>query len=470
MNRIKEITLNTNYTIIIISFVLVVLCTPIIILEPKYAIVASLLFLIFSLKVVNKKTQLEMDLLGVLVLMICVNVVKTSLGPIIIAILIGIYLYNYLFKINMGKLQNVNIFKQPNTFFVFWLVYAVFQLSFTVRNVETDYQLKVLILGIIIIWFVSLVINSIDRLNSLYKLWGYSILVAVMVGWWELISGNHISGHDFNRIQNKVTVGFFNVNDFCYFLIICLPIVFHWINRGGLYKISGIFMLMSFFYFTYVNGARFIMLLLAASLVTYLMNKFRKNMKFLLLCLILIPVLFGIYFEVIIKYISIAFSIFHQDESQHIRTQLTLSVWNVFKEHPFGVGSGNLDYYMSTLGLSVNGVLKAHNFWIEILATYGFIIFIGFVHFFIVSLKRMYQVIKSENISPEIKSLIKPTFYSAILFIPACIESSSVIHFTITWFLFSVIICVNNLTKVQLKKVTKNNTVVAQMDHTAQQQ
>ena len=383
--------------------------------------------------------KLESVMFAIFVLSICYNLFNSTLGVVILIAFIGISAINNM--ANKSKRKKARISWYPIAFFLTWLIYALTQMSYAVSAERAWAHIITLVVGIAIIWFMTRVFNSVDRVETLYKLWGFSALSTVIVGWWEIITGNHFANssayvYDFESVA---TAGFFNPNDFCFFLILSLPIMFHWVKGKTSYRLLGLFMIISSFYFMYVNTARFIALLFIISLSFYLISigKEHKKLQFSLAGIIAVC---GFYFyDVIMNTFDAILTLGNADQSTEVRKSLSIAAWDIFKDNPFGVGPGNVELY-----LPAN--INVHNFWLEVLANYGFIIFSGLVVFFLVSLRRMY-VDSNQNESKNIRNAVTPLLWTTVLFIPACIESSSIFRLNFTWFIFGAIVCVTNVLK-----------------------
>lgn len=422
-------------------FVVLVAATsvPAVMKYPLYALASSLVFLLFVLYAIVKVESWRMFSLAAFALLMSFNLFTTSLGTAIFMGLVGLYVVAYLADPSYRRQKT---WTTSLTFFILWITYAVIQLFWVVHTPRTYLHMHVMVIGIAVIWFMTRMIDSANWLEKLYKVWGFSVLATVIIGWWELTTDKHLpnSGADFYQLKHVATATFFNPNDYCFFLMVSLPVVLHWIKGKVIYKLLGLFMLISAFYFMYADEARFMILMMIACLCMFLVGLIKNHKKLLLLFLTTVAITVYLNYDLIEKSFKQISSLqASNDSSVGARKFLTDSAWQIFKDHPWGVGPGNVETYMPVVGFGSN----VHNFWLEILANYGVVIFVGFAMFFISSLRTLYKGRKNESL----KQSITPAFSAALIFIPACVQSSSVFAFNVTWFVFGLMVCAVNIIK-----------------------
>ncbi len=387
-------------------------------------------------------------LLTIVTASVCFHFLQSAIGLIVLGGLIGVYIFLYLVD---KRYRNV-IKTKSEYFFLIWLGYAFIQMTSVVQTSATQINMKALLFGVAVIFLTVRLIYNTEWLEKFYKIWGFSLLGTIIVALWEISTNNHLpsSGAIFYRLDNVATAGFFNPNDFSFFLILSLPVIFHWIKQKGRYRLFGGFMFLSDFYINYVNGARFMLLLFILASFAFMISLVKNNKKLLALFITVFTVISFFNIDTIKESIEITSSLSESDSSNDIRKLLAIGAWNIFKNNLFGVGPGNAPYYMDLYGVSVGTLNVVHNFWLEVLVNYGFFIFMGIVIFFTTSVYKMFKAVRT---SDNLRSSISPLLWSSVLFIPACIESSSIFTFSITWFFFGLMICaVNVINKEQLIK------------------
>lgn len=379
-----------------------------------------------------KGEEFKSFLILIILLLTSFNILFTTEG---IVILIGLV---YCYLVYLLSVKTIN-FIMPSYFFILWLFYATGQMFLIEFGNLTVLHYQVIIIGLILIWFMTNIISSISILHLVYKLWGMVLLLTILIAWWEIFTGNHIvnlDGRSFSE-SSIATVNFYNPNNYSFFLSVCFPVVFYWIERlGKFYKIIGIFMFLSTFFIIYSNGSRISLLVLIILLLFALIKMSKSQIKILLPIFIIGMFCILYFYDYILAFIELL-TVDNTDESLNIRSYLYDSALNISLNYPFGVGPGNLEEFMPILGANV------HNFWLEILVNYGFIVFLGIILFFATTL---YRIVKVRHIK-ELRPVLKPVFLSILIFIPTSIAPSSIFTFGITWFIFGIMVVSTNLIK-----------------------
>ena len=79
--------------------------------------------------------------------------------------------------------------------------------------------------------------------------------------------------------------------------------------------------------------------------------------------------------------------------SVYVRINLIRNSFIFLWQHlGLGVGAGNVEYHMAHFQIyNTYGILNVHNWWVEILANYGILIFVGFVAFYLGLFAKLYK-------------------------------------------------------------------------------
>ncbi len=332
------------------------------------------------------------------------------------------------------------------SFFIFWLVWAMCQLMFVEHGYQTMINFSYLFIGIWVIWIMTRFIDSKERIEMLFKIWGVTLLFSILIGWWEIITFNHLptSRAYGNGFSNVATAGFYNENDYSFFLILGLPIMLYWMKKRTAYKLIGLFMMVSSFYFHYMNGARLILVVFFAVICVHLINLVKNNRKQLIFFITIILISIIYFRDFILASIDEIMTVNSADNSVSVRQMLIDSALNIFDDNFFGVGPGNLVLYMPKIGENV------HNFWLENLVNYGIFVFVCLVLFFVVCLYKMFKT------KGDLKEFINPIFWSTLIFIPTSVVPSTIFQMNLTWFLFGVITCAINVINKNMNIATNN--------------
>lgn len=395
-----------------------------------------LIFILCSLPLILFKHHSKRAWGTIVLIYITVFTVFNSLFTTIsILILLG-FMYVYIIFLLMKRKQIILINRIDYTFlfFTIWFLYTIFQMSYVSYTEHTLLHFQVFILGIILIWYISVILKTPQHFNTLYIIWGIGIFLTILLGWWEIITGNNLVILK-EHFTDLVTINYYNPNNYSFLLSVSFPIIIFWIEKLNVFfKILGTSMLVSSIYFIIINGSRISLIVILLVGLIYLFRFFiSKKKSILFISTIIIPlVIVGfVLVQNLDNYTGLEVS--RTDESLNIRVFLYQSAWNVFLEHPLGVGPGQLELYMPKVGDNSN----VHNYWLEILVNYGFLIFAGLVMFFIISLYKLLYVIRN---NPKLEGLARPIFWSVIIFIPTSISPSSILTFSITWYLIAVLV------------------------------
>ena len=144
--------------------------------------------------------------------------------------------------------------------------------------------------------------------------------------------------------------------------------------------------------------------------------------------------------------------------STNVRINLIYNGFEFLKQHMlFGIGSGNMDYYMQNHAIyPTNNITNMHNYWMEILVTYGIVIFIIFC---ICYLKTIIEIIKKYMCSKtkEESSICIMLLFFLIAFIIGSISSSNNMTKEWIWLLAGIIIAYINITTENSVKEDEKN-------------
>ena len=277
---------------------------------------------------------------------------------------------------------------------VFFIVITIFlsiQLLFLERYESTLRHVLAIIFGAMIIWLMKKNINTPDRLNQLYIMWAIIIIGSLIIGFWEIVTGDSIRSSVAYPGSHVATVGFYNPNNFSFYLAISIPAIYYLLQKSLIFKIISIIGIGGIFLTVYLNNTRSILILLILSLLMVLVKLFIE--------------------------------------------QLTIDGLNIAKNNIIlGVGPGNSEYHMPNIGD------KVHNYWLEMLINYGIIIFIILVYYYINTIFKLIKMKKS-----RLYNVIWPILWSIIIFIPASLAPSTIFTLPILWFLFGLIISARNI-------------------------
>src|SRR5699024_4305755 len=402
--------------------------------SPIVSFIMASIFLISVIFIIKGFDPLPFIIIFSLSIIASFDLIKT--GYLVIIGLSIIYLFYFL--INKKYRRKIKISKYYMFFYIL-IVYVGVQLIFLPQNESTWEHVRSLVFGVIIIWLMSRIIYSKERLRLIYLVWGVCIVLTIIVGYWEIFTGDSLRPTTAYPHLDVATVGFYNQNNYSFYLALSLPIIFYWLQGGFIQKVAGLLTIGSIFYLVYVNDSRSVILMIFISLCALIIKLFISGQRALGTTIIMILVIAALLNVDLFSnaYESIYSLNNDSDVSMNKRKELTISGVNIFKENPIlGVGPGNSEYYMFSVGD------KVHNFWLEILINYVPLILIGLISFFLSSLVMFFK-----NTPKEIRELMWPLLWTVIIFIPTSLTPSTIFNFQILWFLFGLMLCANTIIK-----------------------
>jgi len=102
----------------------------------------------------------------------------------------------------------------------------------------------------------------------------------------------------------------------------------------------------------------------------------------------------------------------------------------------FGVGAGNVEYYMANFPVYETGsVLNVHNWWAEILVDYGIFIFVGYALLYLGLFIKLYRTYG--KIGNSEKMICEALLVGLVTFFFASISSSSIMAIGAQWIFFA---------------------------------
>jgi teichuronic acid biosynthesis protein TuaE len=354
-------------------------------------------------------------------------------------------------------------------FFVVWFLYAILSIFWVESKIDWFRHCFFLFSGFSIIFFSLYNFNSEHKLKQLYFFWIVMIIILVGFGIWENLTGNHLpesnvySKYDFNvPMKVRIPSGIYtNPNDYATFLCVTAPISYSLFkySREILLKISGAVLVLSAVYLIFFTSSRanMIALVLEALAILFLLVKKRqfKYLKKVVILLIICALVFVFIYSSSDNYLSTRFgklkgeisNLATGDASIESRRNLIKNGLIFLRNNWFlGVGAGNNEWYQGNRGVyDTLGKTSMHNWWMEILVDYGIFIFIFYIMFYFILLRRLYEATWSET---RIISIFSESIFLGLIgFSIASISSSSIFSNRTIWFFFATAVIVVNMYK-----------------------
>ncbi len=300
-----------------------------------------------------------------------------------------------------------------------------------------------------------------------------SVFIQNLMGWYEILTGNYYfipanMIRIYMRVHYPVST-FGNTNNFSVFLFFSFFIIYiGWVNAHQkwirmvcpILTFSGIGLLV----FTQsrasqigliISGVVFILLGIFRFLMDRKLLNPRLNRNMIVIIMILMCAAIysqrGMIASLIYEFSEIVTGLpLEQNISDIKRIHLIGNGIYFFKETKgFGTGAGNIEYWMRNYQIyNTWGLTSIHNFWLEILVGYGWIVFLGYLIFHFRLLMGNYKrFMKSKSV--EIRSISLAICAMLTGFILASIGPSNMLIHEWFWMIFALLVAYQGVVSQQ---------------------
>ncbi|WP_335384875.1 O-antigen ligase family protein [Neobacillus drentensis] len=343
---------------------------------------------------------------------------------------------------------NLSNIRFPLVFLGFWFYYGCLSIIWSTNKAtgikELYYFCLFLVLIIVLVYLLQ---SKMQNSWIAISFWFFG-LVIVLICLIEFAFNIHlptsrfiIEAERFSDIQaRRATAFFYNENDLSVFLVLVFPFYLTGLlNKSIFFKLISAAGMISIIFINYYNDAR---LSMGANLIQFFLFVLltKKNLinKGIRLLLLISPFILVIAFSVGVPFLqkeTLFEGIKEGHGSAFIRMNLYLnSLYATFQSFMLGVGPGNFQYNIYPM-FNTLGIINPHNWWLEILTNYGFVVFVGYCCFFIFILSRLYSIFRLDK---KNNSLALTYLLSYCGFIFACLSPSSLFYFWPMWFFYGV--------------------------------
>lgn len=334
---------------------------------------------------------------------------------------------------------NNKMIRRSLIFLVIWTVYSILSI---VKSKDIGNYIIInffFVAGTFTIFFACNVINSEKQIIRIFKIIEFTMII------------NCCYTIFLNMIKQGQIGGFyFNNNDMATVLLIAIPIEIFLLCHSKKF-IEIIFRcatLMGYMYIIYILDSRANFIGLIIEIIIYVLAlgivKRGAILKSKLLTVVVImSVITSIFFGA-----KVMVSTFGKIKikpnytyltSNTIRVNLILDGLELMKQNPIlGVGAGNIDTYLENEApYPTKGITKLHNLYLEILVSYGIIVFIIYIIFYAaMCIKLFKRLFQNENMSDVMMDLTFLVFWGS--FIISCISSSTNLTKEWLWLLVGI--------------------------------
>ena len=331
-----------------------------------------------------------------------------------------------------------------------WVLYGAIQYFWAIDKSIWMFFYRSLLINVLVVLIIFSFVQTLDDWVLVAKAFTVSIAISLLVGFWEILTGQHLFVEDYSKMNsntvmyylNKPSTFFGNVNDYASVLFLGLIIITILFiicreERNTMYRraariLSYLIAVSSVIYQIIVTSSRGAILSLPLFLFTlfgfYYFNKllkdksvFKKNA--VLTAIIILSVIFVLLFLSFNSIETFGVNSSGDLKSNQTRILLIKRAFDAFlNTFGFGVGPGQT--------VAINGI-NLHSFYLEVLFEYGVLIG-GYVVFTFFRLAYASKIAINETIDAIVKSF-------PIVLLVLGLSSSKLFSIRLTWVTFALI-------------------------------
>lgn len=354
-------------------------------------------------------------------------------------------------------------------FLIFWLIYATFSLIWALDKQSAVLNITFLLTGILVVFLCVYYLEDWGHLKTLYNLWLFVFALMVAIGVWELATGDHLWVSSSLR-EDSVASGygfmptgvFYNPNDYATYLSLSIPFVIVLIKYGNRFRwriVSGILLVFALYVMVYTRSrSNFIAVLLGFLFWLLFFENLRGKVKTIVVAASLVCVMLLVFpallsdmlgsVGIITKFSDMLPEMTEGEGGARLNLFLNVPLF-LIRNLGLGVGAGNVEYYMEHFSVyNTYGITNVHNWWVEILANYGIIVFVGYVVFYLGLLLNLYRLYHKLTTSAE-KMLCEGILMGLVGFSIGSFSSSSNMALIPQWIFFGFALALLNVVRTK---------------------
>lgn len=377
---------------------------------------------------------------GAALLPIDIGAFKLFPYRIFFIMLLPLFCIRILFKDGL-RLFNGGI-KWHLVFLILWMAYSSISLAWTISKVDALKDILFLFMGISLIFFICRYFKDKKDLTLIYYICFAAFVCMILIGFWEIKTGSHLSSSMFFSYPaySMPTGVFYNQNDFASFLALYIPfgIGILCYTRSAVPRLLAVLSVCGAVYLIIiadcVSGLLAVALELVALFVLFFINERKINKRKSYWLVVFVSLVCAV---ILWKYPII---------NQHIQQMASVDErFNLIRNglhflrstFGFGVGAGNVEYWMANYARYEITVLNIHNWWAEVLAEYGVFVFAGYVLFYLGIIYKLLRVFYKTT--KRFEKLFSSTLILSLCgFFFACNGPSSFLNINAQWYIFGI--------------------------------
>lgn len=340
-----------------------------------------------------------------------------------------------------------------------WLIYAIISGIWAKDIIGWIKAVYFIGLGSLYSVIMTYYISNKYQLLEVLKVFPLMTVLHGIIGWWEVITGKYlfIYGEEkliiYRRYHHPVST-FGNTNDFALFFlfsIIILLVGLLFFKEPLRMRVFYLLLLFSNLGLLYFTSSRACILGLLVGSIFFAYYAFRNET---------IKKIMRRFFTLSLAILIIILSkigMFTSQGREDIRiTLIKNGIYFTKQTFGFGVGAGNIEYWMANYALfDTRGIFTMHNWLFEILTSYGLIIFILYLFFYMNLFKTV--AFKAEHSTHRIDRGISLQLVTVMIaYIFGSISSSSNMHTEWLWVFWGIVISFQGISLsngIQIKNI-----------------
>ena len=385
-----------------------------------------------------------------------------------VLLIMFLYLFLLAFFLRLGKMEAKIKVGKYLLFLALWVLWAILSLFWVPPTVNAARHIEGLIIGTILVALSLLFLSTENGVKDIYLLWVVATIAFVVIGIWELVTETHLgepAWYEMLGIHYPRAV-FFHFNVFDVFLTLSFPFLYIFMvySKNIFAKVAGLLAILVGFYFIVLSGSRASILGVLVSLfIIFLMTRWKDKFKFVVVGLVVAGILL-----ISSQSLSLANNPTYVGVMQSVPEQITsikgpgatFDRLNLIRNglrfledsHFLGVGAGGFEYYMTKdVSYYTHETVDPHNWWLEVLANYGVLIFSLFLVFYLGILWNL-LLISRRSKSQTLRLVSSATFVSLVAFSIANTSASQLMRNYVVWLLFATALCVMNSYRLEKEK------------------
>ncbi len=364
--------------------------------------------------------------------------------------------------LNVSKIK-VRIYLK---YLAIWMIYAFISIMWAADKGEAARNIIFLFTGILVIFFMVFYFNNLNYLKWLYITLLLIFVALLPIGIWETVTGNHLPNAGLFGIERldlafMPSTFFRNPNDYAAYIAITIPMFLVWVryHEKLLGRTIGLLMIIMGLWVLLMTMSRssYIALFMGTGFWLIFMLQLKSKIKvvsvvtaLLILLALAIPGKIQDSLTLVGEQVSSLSSVYADDDAPDVRKNLIKNgLYFAVQSVGFGVGAGNVEYYMENSSIyPVGRTINIHNWWAEILVNYGVFIFVGYVILYVTLVLNLWRAYK-KVINRTEKMICEALLVGLVSFFMASISSSSIIAFPPQWIFFGFALAFFNYTRIK---------------------